>query len=45
VPLDPRIGMACDYGENFLEAFPDSPAVRQIYKIVDEVGKRIDLHA
>jgi len=43
VPLDPRIGMACDYGENFLEAFPDSPAVRQIYKIVAEVGKRIDL--
>ena len=43
VPLDPRIGMACDYGENFLEAFPDSPAVRQIYKIVEEVGKRIDL--
>ena len=26
IPLDPRIGMACDYGQSFLEEYPESPA-------------------
>jgi Mrp family chromosome partitioning ATPase len=43
VPLDPRIGMACDYGESFLEAFPDSPAAKQIFDVVKAVGKNIGL--
>jgi Mrp family chromosome partitioning ATPase len=43
VPLDPRIGMACDYGESFLEAFPDSPAAKRISDVVKAVGKSIGL--
>ncbi|KAI4095823.1 MAG: hypothetical protein LQ344_001377 [Seirophora lacunosa] len=37
VPLDPRIGMACDYGESFFDDFPDSPACVALRKIVDKV--------
>ncbi|KAL8978628.1 MAG: hypothetical protein Q9177_006355, partial [Variospora cf. flavescens] len=37
VPLDPRIGMACDYGESFFDNFPDSPACVALRKIVDKV--------
>ncbi|MBE7179699.1 MAG: Mrp/NBP35 family ATP-binding protein [Terriglobus roseus] len=37
VPLDPRIGMACDYGESFLDAYPDSPASVALLKVVDSV--------
>ncbi|KAF2671979.1 cytosolic Fe-S cluster assembly factor NBP35 [Microthyrium microscopicum] len=44
VPLDPRIGQACDFGESFLEAFPDSPAAKRISQVVDNVSKIIGLH-
>jgi Mrp family chromosome partitioning ATPase len=43
VPLDPRIGMACDYGESFLEAYPDSPACRAIAGVVKGVGLQLGL--
>jgi len=43
VPLDPRIGMACDYGESFLDAFPESPAAKRISDVVAAVGGRIGL--
>ncbi|KAI9822962.1 MAG: cytosolic Fe-S cluster assembly factor nbp35 [Phylliscum demangeonii] len=43
VPLDPRIGMICDYGENFFDEYGDSPtcqALRQVVKKVEEeVGR------
>lgn len=39
VPLDPRIGMACDYGESFFDNFPDSPACIALRKIVRKVGQ------
>lgn len=45
VPLDPRIGMACDYGESFLDAFPDSPAAKRISEVVNKVQKIIGMHA
>ncbi|CAD6504787.1 BgTH12-00290 [Blumeria graminis f. sp. triticale] len=38
VPLDPRIGMSCDYGESFFDAWPDSPA----YVALNEVVRRIE---
>ncbi|KAL8774479.1 MAG: hypothetical protein Q9209_000852 [Squamulea sp. 1 TL-2023] len=38
VPLDPRIGMACDYGESFFDNFPDSPACLALRNIVRKVG-------
>jgi Mrp family chromosome partitioning ATPase len=39
VPLDPRIGMACDYGESFFDSFPDSPACKALE---DVVGKLVN---
>ncbi|KAF2838910.1 cytosolic Fe-S cluster assembly factor NBP35 [Patellaria atrata CBS 101060] len=43
VPLDPRIGMACDYGESFLDNFPDSPACKALKGVVRRVGEEIGL--
>ena len=37
IPLDPRIGMACDYGESFFDHFPDSPACAALSAIVSIV--------
>jgi Mrp family chromosome partitioning ATPase len=41
VPLDPRIGMACDYGESFLDGFPDSPACKALEMVVRRVKEEI----
>lgn len=41
VPLDPRVGMACDYGESFVDNFPDSPASQAIKQVVRSVGQLI----
>jgi predicted RNA-binding Zn-ribbon protein involved in translation (DUF1610 family) len=38
VPLDPRIGMACDYGESFMDSFPDSPACKALRDVVLAIG-------
>ncbi|OCL05996.1 P-loop containing nucleoside triphosphate hydrolase protein [Glonium stellatum] len=45
VPLDPRIGMACDYGESFLDAYPDSPACKALKEVVRRVAQEIGLSA
>lgn len=37
VPLDPRIGMSCDYGESFFDNFPDSPACAALQMVVKRV--------
>jgi len=39
VPLDPRIGMACDYGESFFDNFPDSPACVALHGVVRRVAE------
>ncbi|KAL1972835.1 hypothetical protein VTN31DRAFT_6377 [Thermomyces dupontii] len=41
VPLDPRVGMACDYGESFLDSYPDSPASKAIQAVVRAVSEQI----
>ncbi|KIV93588.1 Cytosolic Fe-S cluster assembly factor nbp35 [Exophiala mesophila] len=41
VPLDPRIGMACDFGESFMDSFPDSPACKALRHVVRTVGKLV----
>ncbi|EFR02433.1 cytosolic Fe-S cluster assembling factor nbp35 [Nannizzia gypsea CBS 118893] len=38
IPLDPRVGMACDYGESFIDSFPDSPATLALKSVVGQVG-------
>ncbi|KAI0889206.1 nucleotide-binding protein [Annulohypoxylon maeteangense] len=45
VPLDPRIGMACDYGESFFDAYPDSPACKALKGVVRGVANEIGLEA
>jgi len=45
VPLDPRIGMACDYGESFLDAYPDSPACKALKGVVRMVAQEMGLSA
>ena len=42
VPLDPRIGMACDYGESFFDGFPDSPACIALQSVVRNVLSEVD---
>lgn len=43
VPLDPRIGMSCDYGESFFDAWPDSPACVALKGVVRRVGEEVGL--
>jgi Mrp family chromosome partitioning ATPase len=43
VPLDPRIGMACDYGESFFDSFPDSPACKALKGVVRSLASQLKL--
>ena len=37
VPLDPRIGMTCDYGVSFFDEYSDSPACEALLAVVERV--------
>ena len=41
VPLDPRIGMACDFGESFMDSFPDSAAGKALRRVVRRVAELV----
>lgn len=43
VPLDPRIGRSCDYGESFFDAFPDSPACKSLQGVVRGLAKELGI--
>jgi len=43
VPLDPRIGIACDYGESYFDSFPDSPACTAFMEVVKGVAEQLRL--
>ncbi len=43
VPLDPRIGMACDYGESFFDSYPDSPAGTALKTVVRRLAGELGL--
>ncbi|EER32388.1 protein NBP35 [Candida tropicalis MYA-3404] len=43
VPLDPRIGKACDSGECFFDDYPDSPAATAILDVVDALRDEVEL--
>lgn len=45
VPLDPRIGQACDYGESFFDHFPDSPACAALKRVVRNLAGELGLDA
>lgn len=42
VPLDPRIGQSSDFGLNFLEEYPDSPASTAYLEIIDKIIKQVE---
>jgi len=42
VPLDPRIGRACDQGEDFLEEYPDSPASTAMLEIIEKIRDQVE---
>ena len=42
LPLDPRVGMACDYGESYFENFPDSPVHFALQKVAENLKKSAD---
>ena len=43
VPLDPRIGMACDYGESFFDSYADSPACKALKGVVKGLAGQLKL--
>lgn len=43
VPLDPRIGMACDYGESFFDSYADSPACKALKGVVRGLAGQLKL--
>lgn len=45
VPLDPRIGMSCDFGESFFDNFGDSPACKALKSVVRNVGEELGMSA
>ena len=45
VPLDPRIGMSCDFGESFFDNFGDSPACKALRDVVRRVGEEMRVGA
>ncbi|KAJ2784526.1 cytosolic Fe-S cluster assembly factor nbp35 [Coemansia javaensis] len=42
IPLDPRIGRACDFGSSFLDTCADSPAAQAYAGIVAEIRRRVE---
>ncbi|EJD43763.1 cytosolic Fe-S cluster assembling factor NBP35 [Auricularia subglabra TFB-10046 SS5] len=42
VPLDPRIGKCADYGENFMEEYPDSPASKAFVNIIFRIKELVE---
>lgn len=42
VPLDPRIGKACDMGMSFVDEVPDSPATTALMDIVKQIRDMVD---
>ncbi|KAE9380020.1 ATPases NBP35 [Stipitochalara longipes BDJ] len=43
VPLDPRIGMACDYGESFFDSYADSPACKALKNVVRGLASQLKI--
>lgn len=44
VPLDPRIGMSCDFGESFFDNFSESPACMALKGVVRRVAEEIGMN-
>lgn len=44
VPLDPRIGRACDNGESFFDNYADLPAATAILDVVDALRDQVEVN-
>ena len=42
LPLDPRIGKACDEGQCFVDTCPDSPATTILMQIIDKIREMVE---
>ena len=42
VPLDPRIAKCCDFGESFVDEYPDSAATKAFLSIVNGISFAIN---
>ncbi|RUP51118.1 cytosolic Fe-S cluster assembly factor nubp1-A [Jimgerdemannia flammicorona] len=42
IPLDPRLGRACDEGVSFLDEYPDSPASKAYLEIIEKIRARFE---
>ena len=40
-----RIGRACDYGESFFDAYPESPACKALQNVVRGIADQIGVDA
>ena len=43
IPLDPRIGMSCDFGKSFLEDFQDTDTARAYVKVIENIKQELSL--
>ncbi|ORX74292.1 cytosolic Fe-S cluster assembly factor nbp35 [Linderina pennispora] len=42
IPLDPRIGKACDFGTSFTDTVPDSPATKAYLDIISKIKSLVN---
>ncbi|KAJ1955803.1 cytosolic Fe-S cluster assembly factor nbp35 [Linderina pennispora] len=42
IPLDPRIGKACDFGTSFTDTVPDSPATKAYLEIISKIKSLVN---
>jgi Mrp family chromosome partitioning ATPase len=41
IPLDPRLGQACDRGQSFMETYPDALVTKAYQQVVDALEKKL----
>lgn len=42
LPLDPRLGQACDKGDSFIQACPESPAAQAYVRLAESIRIQVD---
>ncbi|KAJ2446941.1 cytosolic Fe-S cluster assembly factor nbp35 [Coemansia sp. RSA 2424] len=42
IPLDPRIGRACDFGSSFVDTCPESPAAKALLAVIDRITQAVE---
>ncbi|KAJ3129069.1 Cytosolic Fe-S cluster assembly factor nubp1 [Nowakowskiella sp. JEL0407] len=42
IPIDPRIGKSCDFGESFLDQYPESPASKAYMSVIEKIKAKVE---